>query len=81
MPKHLKSYKNEEKCRNYRNHQRKKNYKQTQKYDKHRWDNPREDELILKQEILDRELSEIIRRSVQSIQIRRSRLKAKLKED
>lgn len=81
MPNSLKHYNNEADCRRYRNHQRKQNYQQTQNYDKRPWNDPWEDELILKHDITDRELSEIIQRSVEAIQIRRCRLKAKLNED
>lgn len=60
-------------ARKYRNHQRKQNYASSQK-GKRKPFTPEEDEKILKHEITDRELSEIIYHSVESIQIRRSRL-------
>ena len=57
----------------------KKYYKRTAIYKKRAW-TKEEDELVLKHSITDTELSDLIRRSVRSIQIRRSRLKNKSKK-
>ena len=73
MPNFRKHY-SEEQFLKMRNEQRKRNYSQTAQYKRRDWI-PEEDEAVLKQDITDRELSKIISRSVQSIQIRRSRLK------
>ena len=72
MPK--RKYKDDEKERKYRNKQRHINYSATALYVRSRY-TEEDDKLILAHEIPDRQLSEIIRHSVQSIQIRRSRLK------
>lgn len=78
MPKRKKDYRDMEKYRNYANRHRKANYKRGNFSD----GKPREytlDEinLILEQSMPDRELAELLKRSVQSIQIKRSRLKKK----
>ena len=72
MPK--RKYKDNEKERKYRNKQRHINYASTALYIRSRY-TKEDDKLILAHEIPDRQLSEIIHHSVQSIQIRRSRLK------
>lgn len=74
MPKSLKFYVDQVKALEYRNHQRKQNYKQTQKYSRRCW-TEEEINMIITSTVTDRELSEILHRSVQSIQIKRSRLK------
>ena len=56
-----------------RNAQRKRYYNKTAKYGRRNWTNE-EDELVLLHEIPDMELSRKISRSVEAIQIRRSRL-------
>jgi len=82
MPKFIKRLqekgKNDDYIRNLRNQQRQKYYSKTAKYEKHDF-TPAEDQMILAHEITDPELSEKIHHSVQSIQIRRSRLKNSLK--
>lgn len=72
MPK--RRFKDDEKQRIYRNKQRQTNYASTAKYVRSNY-TEEDDKLILAHEISDRQLSEIINHSVQSIQIRRSRLK------
>ena len=72
MPK--RRYKDNEKERIYRNNQRHINYSSTALYERSRY-TEEDDKLILAHEIPDRLLSEIIHHSVQSIQIRRSRIK------
>lgn len=61
----------------YRNEQRKKNYAQTQTGEKKSW-TAQHDAMVLRHDITDRELSERIGHSVQSIQIRRCRLRSEL---
>lgn len=73
MP-NFKKYYSEEQYKRMRNEYRKKNYSQTAKYKKRHW-TINEDNAVLAQTMTDRELSDKISRSVQSIQIRRSRLK------
>ena len=71
MPKFIKWYADKgraDKARRLRNEQRKRNYALTAKYAPREW-------TLLEHSISDRELSEQIHRSVQAIQIRRSRLK------
>ena len=63
-----------EKERKYRNKQRKINYSTTALYARCNY-TEYDDKLILEHIIPDRQLSEIIHHSVQSIQIRRCRLK------
>lgn len=58
-----------------RNAQRKRNYAQTAKYERRIWTDE-EDKRVLTHDVPDRQLSSEIRRSVQAIQIRRTRLKA-----
>lgn len=65
--------------RNIRNGQRQKYYNQTAKYERHDFTSA-EDRMILEHKITDRELSEMIHHSVQSIQTRRNRLKNGRKE-
>jgi len=74
MPSGKKTYKDMEKFRIVRNIHRRKNYEQTANYQRRPWDK-QEDEKVLNHAISDRELSSQIERSVESIQIRRSRLK------
>lgn len=74
MPNWVKQYKDKEKARNFRNIQRKRNYAKTQGYPPREW-TLQEMDLILNSDKTDRELAEILKRSVQSIQIKRCRLK------
>lgn len=62
------------KNREKRNESRKKNYQQTAKYMRRIWSDE-EDKLVLEHSITDRELSQKIERSVEAIQVRRTRLK------
>ncbi len=64
-----------EKYREMRNASRKRNYAQTAKYERRIW-TEEEDKRVLAHDVPDRQLSSEIRRSVQAIQIRRTRLKA-----
>lgn len=57
----------------YRNMARKKNYNSTIRLNNTRFQ-PYEDELIIQHKMTDRELSQVINRSVESIQVRRCRL-------
>lgn len=82
MPKAIKRYNNLEKRRLYRNIQRKRNYNKTAYAKNHRKPfTDYEDTLILDHAITDIELSNLIGRSVQSIQFRRCRLKKINMED
>jgi len=72
-----KSYKDQEKYRLYHNNYMRKYYDKTAVYRPHRYTDE-EDELILKHNMTDTELSDLIGHSVKSIQIRRSRLKKKI---
>ena len=75
MPNYLHSYKNKDKARSTRNAQRARYYKKTQLYTgKRRW-TYEEDKAVLEHGVSDTELSYAIKRSVQSIQARRHRLK------
>lgn len=76
MPKFVKQYDDPLQLLEIRNAQRQRNYHQTAKYPRKAW-HPEEDELVLKSPLLDRELSDKLKRSVQSIQIRRCRLQNK----
>lgn len=58
---------------------KKKYYNRTAIYQRHYF-TPKEDELVLAHEIPDNQLSRLIKHSVMSIQIRRSRLKKKIEE-
>ena len=64
-----------EKFRKTRNAQRKRYYAKTAKYKGRPW-TAEEDKAVLAHNVTDTELSSIIERSVQAIQIRRSFLKA-----
>lgn len=74
MPKSLKNYKDKEKAHLYRNRSRKTYYKKTQTGKRRCW-TTEEMEMILDKKYSDMELADILERSVQSIQIKRSRLK------
>lgn len=74
MPNWVKRYSDKERARNLRNMHRKRNYSKTQGYPPRDW-TVGEMDLILNSEKTDRELAEILKRSVQSIQIKRCRLK------
>ena len=73
MPNCWSNYVDLEKCRITRNAQRKRYYKKTQLYEKRAW-TILEDELVLAHEVCDSVLSKQLGRSIQSIQVRRSRL-------
>ena len=82
MPNYVKWYAEkgrENKCRRIRNAGRQRNYAKTALYEPKEW-TLEEDELVLAHSMSDRELSKRIKRSVQSIQIRRCRLKKWLGE-
>ena len=77
MPIHLKLYKDREKARILRNKQRKRNYAKGRinaTNSKSRY-TEKELLLILDHDITDAELSKLLGRSVESIQIKRARLK------
>jgi len=79
MPKCIKKYADEDKARKYRNHQRKENYKTGRLHQKVRgeWTN-KEAEAILNPDASDRVLALQLKRSVQAIQVKRSKLKSML---
>ena len=76
MPSCIKNFKNKALARKYRNHQRKMNYGKGRKSDKNRWQEWTTEDmnLLMNSNKTDRELSVAIGRSVQAIQIKRSRL-------
>lgn len=78
MPKSLKLYRNVDKATKYRNSQRKGNYAKGRIYANSRKKRYSDEELemVLDHSIADIELAKRIGRSVQSIQIKRSRLKS-----
>lgn len=79
MPKSLKSMKDRRKALKLRNTQRKKNYAKSRKnatFSGRNW-NIRDIEIILNSPLSDREISKMIGRSVQAIQIKRSRVLGK----
>ena len=67
-------YRDMEKYKKTKRRQQRRYYKKTQIYDANNWTDMA-DELILKHEKTDTELSKIVGHSVNAIQIRRSRLK------
>lgn len=74
MPKFTKQYDDPLQLLLIRNGQRKRYYQKTaKKYPKRAW-NSKEDELILNSSLKDIELSEVLKRSVESIQVRRCKL-------
>lgn len=77
MPDWVKRCKDKEKARTLRNIYRKRNYSKTQGYPPRTW-TLQEMDLILDSNKTDVELAELLKRSVQSIQIKRSRLKKKV---
>lgn len=78
MPSFVKRMKDKDKCRMIRNKQRQKNYAQTNIYPpKGAWANW-EEELVLEHSMTDRQLSKLLERSVQAIQLKRSRLKKEI---
>lgn len=77
MPNWVKQYKDKTKARNLRNVHRKRNYAKTQGYPAREW-TVTEMDLILNSDKSDRELSLTLNRSMQSIQIKRCRLKKKV---
>lgn len=74
MPNVFKHYKNREKMLIARNRLRKRNYAKTQGYATRSW-TVHEIEMILNPDKLDTELSHELKRSVQSIQVKRCRVK------
>lgn len=78
MPKSLKLYRNVDKATKYRNSQRRSNYAKGRIYADSRKKRYSDEELemVLNHSIVDIELAKMIGRSVQSIQIKRSRLKS-----
>ena len=68
-----KSYADLERWRSTCRRQRKKYYGKTQGYERREW-TQKEIEMVLARDMADMELSALIHRSVQSIQIKRSRL-------
>ena len=78
MP-NFRKYYTEEVFREKRNKQRHKYYAKTAKYRRRPW-TPEEDAMVLAKPGSDPELSDMIERSVQSIQLRRNRLKKWQKE-
>lgn len=76
MPQFAKRCTNPAQLVKIRNGQRKRNYQQTAHYPRRKW-NAEEDKMVLERSMPDRKLSAILRRSVESIQIRRSRLQNK----
>lgn len=79
MPSAKKIYKDQEKYRKLRNGQRRRNYQQTQGNSPRPW-TPLEEQAALEHRISDRELSDEICRSVEAIQIKRSRLKREMRK-
>lgn len=78
MPSFVKRMKDKDKCRMIRNKQRQKNYAQTNVYPpKGAWAGW-EEELVLEHSMTDRQLSKLLERSVQAIQLKRSRLKKEI---
>ncbi|MCR5146090.1 MAG: hypothetical protein K6B70_01905 [Clostridia bacterium] len=74
MPKFVKQYDDPIQLLMIRNGQRRRYYQQTaQKYPRRAW-NSKEDELVLNSNLKDMELSEVLKRSVESIQVRRCKL-------
>lgn len=83
MPKCLKKYKDAEKMHNYKNRHRKASYAKGREYTingKCQWTVEDMDK-VLKHDKPDRELAKEIGRSVQAIQIMRSRIKAQEKDE
>lgn len=76
MPNMKNGYTDIDKYKQTRNAQRKRYYKKTANYEKRSW-TEEENKRVLDHNISDTELSSEIKRSVQSIQIQRSRLKKK----
>lgn len=77
MPKRLKDYADSAKARAHRNRHRKKNYRSSPGEPGVRGTKWTEDDLmaVLAHEVPDRELSKMIGRSLESIQVMRSKLK------
>lgn len=76
MPNWVKNYKDKDKARKLRNYHRKRNYSKTQGYPAREW-TIQEMDLILNSDKSDVELAEILERSTEAIQVKRSRLKKK----
>jgi hypothetical protein len=76
IPNWVKHCRDQNKARSLRNIYRKRNYSKTQGYQAREW-TVKEMDLVLGSDKSDRELSTILNRSIQSIQIKRCRLKKK----
>jgi hypothetical protein len=74
MPNWVKTYRDKEKARTLRNMHRKRNYSKTQGYVKREW-TLQELDMIVNSDKTDRKLSHELNRSIQSIQIKRCRLR------
>ena len=75
-----KNYKNKEKLRITRNKQRKRCYQKSQTGTHKKWTES-EIAMLFNNEFTDSQLSEILERSVQGIQIKRSRIRKELEEN
>lgn len=79
MPSAKKFYKDQERYRELRNGQRRRNYQQTQGNAPRPWTHL-EEQAVLEHKVSDRELADTICRSVEAIQIKRSRLKREMRK-
>lgn len=79
MPNRKKCYTDMVKFRETTNAQQKRYYSKTAIYAPREWD-PEHDKMVLEHSISDSELSRIIGHSVKAIQVRRHKLKKRLKE-
>lgn len=79
MPNRKHSYKDMDKFKQTRKKQRQRYYDKTAVYEPNMW-TVAHNEMVLKREITDAELSKLIGHSVRAIQVQRSRLKSKLIE-
>ena len=70
-----KEYRDKEKLRKTRNAQRKRYYRQTQGNKPKRWSED-EIQMVLDKPVTDRELSELMNRSMQSIQLKRHNVRS-----
>ena len=77
LPNWVKRFEDKEEAKRLRNIYRKRNYAKTQGYPKRQW-TIKEMDLILYSDKSDAELARMLKRSVQSIQIKRSRIKKKV---
>jgi hypothetical protein len=83
MPKSSKYYRNQEKRLEWANRNRRQNYRRGRFGPKYirRLYTSEEDELILDHNVTDRSLAKKLKRNVQSIQVRRCRLKKEENDD